>query len=76
MVHLQGCFQNSLYDHLDYCKHYLFYYVNYCLAVINHYQNYINSTKLNSFITSVISLSYSYYDKLHIFFGHNDSYFT
>ena len=35
-----------------------------------------NSTKLNSFITSVISLSYSYYDKLHIFFGHNDSYFT
>jgi hypothetical protein len=34
-----------------------------------------NSTKLNSFISSVISFSYSYYDKFHTIFGHSDSYF-
>jgi hypothetical protein len=35
----------------------------------------VNTTKLDSFIKFVISSSYSFYDKLHVFFGHNDSYF-
>ena len=35
----------------------------------------VNTTKLDSFIKFIISSSYSFYDKLHVFFGHNDSYF-
>jgi hypothetical protein len=35
----------------------------------------VNKTKISSFKTLMFINSYSYYDKLHIIFGHNESYF-